>query len=503
MKEGNFFKNLKKGLEVAGTIALSAIPSKMGDKQISNQDLNPRAIHAEVIKPKEFDPSTTAYFNDKKEEQQKNIFETFISKERIEKAINILRSDVIKQIPIDIKRHYNDKYDKYEKIYAHDHEILALGDNPTFSTKDLLELIGKTGDSIYYEKSPKKSFEGFLSERNLYLYNDEQKAEALKRIKSEYDSLEKEESFMVKGGFEKYLKHRQRWLEGDNLIKVEKEYKEYLERTRKETREYHLGSTAYALLRSGAYDQFIKEGGERAELVKKIINDISNPKHYQCDAKNPNNLVISNFGSYLNPNEVEWITSTLLELEKRGIKTNFNMGSNVGNPVTLEQLNNINQKRLEFTLDTTISRKDKFTIKQIEKQAETLKTHNAACAGTHTLHSLTMYDLYIKDYVKLNEHLMLATKMLEKNLSSTKIPEKKNEIMDLIHELSHDLLPFTELPDDFDLDPNMKKTVQNAVKFMIENVEYMNIRFGGIGDVNNSSHAIDILEHLPDCVLKK
>ncbi|MDQ5971130.1 MAG: hypothetical protein QG566_76 [Patescibacteria group bacterium] len=503
--DNNFFKkNLKKGLEIAGALVIGSIPSKTGDnKQISNQDLNPPAIHTEAIKPKEISPDTMGHFNDKKVEEKTKEFETFISKERIEKTINTLRDDVIKQIPKDIEKHYNDRYEKYKKIYSHDHEILALGDNPKFNTKDFLELMGKTGDSIYYEESPKMSFEGFLADKNLHLYNDEQKAKAIEKIKSDYDSLEKEGSFMAKGGFEDYLRIYRNWVEGDKLIKEEKKYKEYIKHTRKETREYHLGSTAYALLRSGAYDQFIKEGGEGEELVNKIINDISNPAHYECDAKNPNNLVISRFGSYLNPNEVEWITSTLLELEKREIKTNFTMGSNVGNPVTLEELNNINQKRLDFTFDTTTSREEKFTLKQMEKQAETLKTHNTACEGAHTLHALTMYDLYSKDSIKLNEHLALATQMLEKRLMETKIPEKKNEIMDLIHDLSHELLPFTELPNDFELDPNTKKIVQSAIKRMIENVEYMKIRFGKVDSVSDASHAIDVLEHLPDCVLKK
>ncbi|MCC6323957.1 hypothetical protein IT400_04170 [Candidatus Nomurabacteria bacterium] len=503
MKEGNFFKNIKKGLEVAGAVTLTAIPSKTGDKQISNQEFNLPAIHAEVIKPKEINPDTTGHFNDKKEEQQKNNFETFINRERINKTINILRDDVINQIPKDIESHYNNRYKKYEKIYSHDHAILALGDNPKFSTKEFLELIGKTGDSIYYEKSPKMSFEGFLAGKNLHLYNDEQKAKALDKIKSDYDSLAKEGSFQIQNGFEDYLSIHRNWIEGEKLSQEEKKYNEYLEDTRRETREYHLGSTAYALLRSGAYDKLIKEGGENAELVKKIIDDISNPAHYQCDAKNPDNLIISRFGSTLNPNEVEWITTAILELKKKGIEKDFSLGSNVGNPVTLKELNNINQKRLDFMLDTTMSTEEKFSKKESELRSKTLKIEGLACDGAHTLDALTMYDVYTKDSIKLNEHLTLATKMLEKKLLETKIPEKKNEIMNLIHDLSHELLPFTELPNDFELNPEMKKTVQLAIKRMIENVEYMNIRFGGLNDVNNASHTIDILEHLPDCVLKK
>lgn len=482
MEKFNFFKKTKDVVKVAGIVAISSMPHNIEKNKVPeniDQDKNNIEVVEDIENNqeeyKELDTSLYNEYVEKSNEGKVYSLDTSITKENIDNTINLLRQKFIKQIKIDFENHYSGE-NKNIKMTSHDHEIMALIDSGDFTIDDYLELAGKNGDSLFYEKKPLLTFEDYFIREAVFAN------ESLKMV-SEEDAIKYEEELKIRLGenYEYSAKNYRWWYTEKELPKMQKEYSTYKEdNDYSETREYHVGSTAYALLRSGAYDKYVAEGGDKKKLIEKILNDISNPKYYAKDSLTKEKYIQGKYSGL--EKEVAWIISTWIELEKRGVTPEIYFGDKDSadkEPITLEKLEELNKY--------------------------------SACRGTHALHASTMYAVHKNDTVKLEKNLREADtlmkeeigyseKFLKEKLNKSSIDEQYFHSKITYGDLAHILLSFTELPEDFEVDPEIKADVKRTVLLII-NFSKVILDSKEI-EVSHAAHVVDVLENLPKWIFE-
>ncbi len=136
-----------------------------------------------------------------------------------------------------------------------------------------------------------------------------------------------------------------------------------------------------------------------------------------------------------------------------------------------------------------------------EKKAE---LNQSACAGSHNLHAMVMFDIHTGDSVQLKKDLIFSISKLKEILNDA----RSNEIGSVgdeaaMHDLSHWLLPLTELPNDFQVDSTTKEIFQRAVKRLVQKGEYFQNKYqSSVTELSTMAHVNDILRHLPKWVLE-
>ena len=388
-----------------------------------------------------------------------------LSRESVDSVIEKLRADIACYTEEEIVK--DEKIPG--KIISHDHEILSLKENPLFGSLSYNDFINKRGESLYYPVDPKISCDDYDKKR---------------------------------GGSE--------------------DYEEYLKDNAPHTQEFHIGSTAYAILRSGLYDMWKHDGGEKDALAERIINDITNPDHYVRDPNSMRDTItVRGLSDKTHRHEedqmydTEWLTATWIELEKRGMHPSFDRGGK-GEPFTLEQLNAMNQKRLDYTLEyrkthggfIIVTEEDAAKKKETkeENHIDTAKTLVSPCSGAHALHALIMYDVKEKDSVKLKEHLAICINKLEEALKdASKYSPTSWGGTAAMHDFSHWLLPLTELTEKPDIDQHTEEVFRNSIKRMIQFAEAYTKEMNeepdrGEPDSATLAHIVDILDHLPQWI---
>ena len=136
MKEKNFFKNV---LKAAGITALGVLPRETKDGAVPKQ-IEPISISTEIPTTKEVEQKTAKYQDFVKKEKEP---EHFISKEKLSKIVAEMRESAAKQVPRDVKDHYNAKYNYGKKMPQHDHEILAFGSKGSLNIDYYNKIINK------------------------------------------------------------------------------------------------------------------------------------------------------------------------------------------------------------------------------------------------------------------------------------------------------------------------------------------------------------------------
>lgn len=335
------------------------------------------------------------------------------------------------------------------------------------------------GYAEYYD-----SFDNFLRARSLKEASE-----------SEIESMTKEfENGGDEGWKEKFLltKLLSRYEVSPTLQPTKYEYlkerfERYQERRVDFNQEYHLASNLYALLRTGTLDTWKEEKNTgRIGLIEKIIKDINSSRYYSnFQGKN---YLDGNFSMY--GQEAEWVLLSLVELMKRGYPENTFNRASPEHPYTLDELIEIAEWR--FT-------KPQTEEKEMNSDKEITLEHfreKGACEGSHNLHAIVAGYVYKNDTANINCWLNETAGIIQNVLSDYLNKERKStssekEKEELVHDLSHWLLPFTELTGDFHLDPNTKQTVKEAVETIINLVPQLpHLK------LHNMAHTIDTLDKL-------
>lgn len=254
------------------------------------------------------------------------------------------------------------------------------------------------------------------------------------------------------------------------------------------TYEFHKASLAYAMMRSRAYDRWKKIGGAKFSEAKKILDQISHPLDY--GRGKTDNIPILKGG-----HDYEWIMGVWIELAKRGVAPHFNRGA-IGYPFSLDELYRLNEEELDFVRKPeALGAYNKDRIERV----------NATCEGMHALHALVAYDVYFGNEDALNAHLEYGAEALKKILAGSIEGKDHKQIEKILHDLSHTLTTFTELPPTFDLE-DMKEVVSDALEHMVAlSEEYeKEIKIASRPpSISTLSHIIDVLEHFSPELVKE
>lgn len=260
------------------------------------------------------------------------------------------------------------------------------------------------------------------------------------------------------------------------------------------TQEYHIASTLYALLRTGTIDQWEQnKDTARQKLLNDLITDINSPSHYY--EHNGKNYLPD--GGSLYGQETEWLLLSLVELMKKGYPENTFCRPSPEKPYTLDELLEISIWRF-----TTPPEEMLWPISEDKEGLERYR-HAGACEGAHNLHAIVATYTYKNDTAKVHEWLNVATEKVQELLTSYReqIPEPKNvtkEHKKILHELTHWLISFTEIPDNFSLDPEMKEIVRQGIGVIVTLVQELPPM--GSADIG---HTVDTLGKIPASVYEK
>jgi hypothetical protein len=497
----SFKKNAARKAKILAAGALTSLPNPNMDQVPEHYSEDAEAIEITDEKPDKTDtlePNTVKY-EDYMESQE----DVIVSREKLATISQDLKNRLVEKLPDRFARHHELNEGKNKPVYTHDHEILALTNNPSFDIKNYIELASQSEDSLFYKNPPKMTIEAF-SEGKGYL-SEEKRVEAENALREEYrtltspentsSELSAEEEFYKSLDEEEYVKRKRKWMSAEKSQRFESMYEEYLNDNEPRSQELHKGSTAYALLRSGNFEK-LQQDPQYHELLKNILQDINNPMYYRQDSLTGEKIFYGN-GYLSEVHEVAWIMATRLELEKRGLSLDDYLDEDP--QMTIEELAKINEKNLDFSLDH-LPHRDKIKKYNKENTEYMLRT-KSACEGSHALHASIMFDLYQNDTAQLEQHLDIARSAIETALEKMEHADHSNESHRVVHDLSHWLLGFTELPDDYELDQETKSTAQRAITKLLEHIDHE--KNDPDFHINDMSHTIDILENLPDCLLEK